>query len=270
MSDQSHVAAHDAANAEAAPPGGDTPRFVRATVDAVDERHYLLTVKLKDGSKKSGVSYNPLAYIPRIPRRNDPVWLAVLDQNPQEDWWVMGVASRDMFETTDVGRTPSAALRCQSDFSVANETETRVKMTDADWDTDNMIPDTISAARPITRITPQRTGLYTIKAGGHWHASTAGRRIMDLRWAATPESDPNDDQLIIARDEKGPDKSGDCGHSVSVDVMITDASGSSSPRVRALAAKPSVELVVFQTSGGKLALHHNLLFLQMTYQGPKP
>jgi len=268
MSDHSHVAAHDAASAEATPPGGDTPRFVRATVHAVDQTLYLLTVKIGNDSANTGVSYNPLAY---IPRQGEQVWLAVVGQDPT-NWWVMGVASRGMFRTTDVGRTPSAALRRQSDFPVGNKAETRVEMTDADWDTDNMIPDTISATRPITRITPQRTGLYTIKAGGHWHASTAGRRIMDLRWAATPGSDPdpNDPHLIIARDEKGPDKSGDCGHSVSVDVMITDASGSSSPRVRALAAKPSVELVVFQTSGGKLALHPNLLFLQMTYQGPKP
>jgi hypothetical protein len=264
MNDQSH----DAASAVAAPSGDDTPRFVRATVDAVDERHYLLTVKLEDGSRKSGVSYNPLAYIPRIPRQGQPVWLAVLGQDPT-NWWVMGVASRYMWETTDVGRTPSAALRRQSDFPVDHKIETRVEMTDADWDTDQMIPDTISAARPITTITPQRTGLYTIRAGGHWHASTAGRRVMDLRWAGTPGSAAHDD-VIIARDEKGPGETGDCAHSVSVDVMIADASGSSSPRVRAITAKPSVELVVFQTSGGTLALLPNLLFLQMTYQGPKP
>jgi hypothetical protein len=256
MNDQSHVAAHDAASAAAPPPSGDTPRFVRATVQAVDQTLYLLTVKIGN-NEKSGVSYNPLAYIPKT---GEQVWLAERGQDPK-NWWVIGVASRDMFRTTDVGRTPSAALRRDSDLNVKNATDTRVQMTAADWDTDKMVPDNVST---ITKITPQRTGLYAIKAGGRWNPNPAGRRIMDLRWAGT--------QAIIARDERGPSDSGDCAHSVSVDVMIADVSASSSSRVRVLTANPApaVELVVHQTSGSELALLRDVLFLQMTYQGPKP
>jgi hypothetical protein len=262
MSDHSHVAAHDAARAEAAPPGGDTPRFVRATVDAVDEQHYLLTVKLKDDSKKPGVSYNPLAY---IPRRNDQVWLAALGQNPQEDWWVMGVASRSLFGTTDIGRTPSAALRRDSGLDIPKTEETRVPMTQVDWDTDKMV--SLQDGKTI-RITPRRTGLYTIKAGGRWDIDTGGRRIMDLRWVGDENESPRTD-VVIARDEKAANDQGQCGHSVSVDVMITDASHSTSARIRRLSDQPSVELVMFQTSGDKLLLRPDV-FLQMTYQGPKP
>jgi len=256
MNDQSHVAAHEAASAAAPSPGGDTPRFVRATVQEVDQTHYLLTVKIGNDPGKSGVSYNPLAYIPRT---EEPVLLAVLGQDPK-NWWVMGVASSDMFNKTDVGRTPSAALRRDSNFNVEHATDKPVQMTAADWDTDNMIPDTISAAG-TTKITPQRTGLYTIKAGGRWNPATAGRRIMKLRWAGTNE--------IIALDEKGPNDGKRCAHSVSVDVMITDASDSRSPLVRILTNNPAVELVVHQTSGSQLALLPDV-FLQMTYQGPKP
>jgi hypothetical protein len=175
----------------------------------------------------------------------------------------MGVASGAMFNKTDVGRTPSAALRRDSNFNVDNAKEARVQMTAADWDTDNMILDNVS---PI-KITPRRTGLYTIKAGGSWNPATAGRRVMDLRWFSTEPSPRRD--VIIARDEKDPNDSGQCGHSVSVDVMIADVSESRSPRVRILKDNPAVELVVFQTSGGQLALRPDV-FLQMTYQGPKP
>jgi hypothetical protein len=257
MNDQSHVAAHDAASAAAPPPSGDKPRFVRATVQAVDQTLYLLTVKIGNNPATSGVSYNPLAY---IPKKGEMVWLAEFGQDPK-NWWVIGVASGDMFNTTALGRTPSAALRRDSDFNVETATNTVVQMTAADWDTDKMVPDNVST---ITKITPQRAGLYAIKAGGRWNPNPAGRRIMDLRWAGT--------QAIIARDERGPNDTGDCAHSVSVDVMITDVSASPSSRVRILTANPApaVELVVHQTSGSQLALRRDVLFLQMTYQGPKP
>jgi hypothetical protein len=262
MSDHSHVAA----SAEAAPPGGDTPRFVRATVDAVDQTHYLLSVKLEDGSKKSSVSYNPLAY---IPRPKDPVWLAVLGEDVK-NWWVMGVASQSLFRTTDVGRTPSAALRRDSDLDVPESEETQVPMTKVDWDTDNMVK--LDGGETIG-ITPRRTGLYTIKAGARWDKDSGrGRRVMDLRWVgAHPVDDdhPVSGHVFFARDEKRPSDTGECYHSVSVDVMITDASNSKSARIRKLSDKPSVELVVYQTSGDTLSLFADA-FLQMTYQGPKP
>jgi hypothetical protein len=52
-----------------------------------------------------------------------------------------------------------------------------------------------------TKITPQRTGVYTIKAGGRWDRDprSRGRRGMDLRW---------DNGVIIARDEKAPNSEG--------------------------------------------------------------
>jgi hypothetical protein len=259
MNDQSQVAAHDAATI-GAPPGGDTPRFVRATVLAVNETSYLLQVKIGDGT--ADVSYNPLAYIPRKTETQEPgVWLAVIGDDPK-NWWVMGVASRDLSGRAEFGRPPSAALRCDSKFAVEHGTQghlLRVNMTGADWDTDKMIPDSISADHPTTKITLRRTGLYTIKAGGRWAPrSTTGRRGMDLRWAGT--------EIVIARDEKGANDERECAHSVSVDVMITDIDPTS-PRVRKLPA--AVELVVYQTSGDKLDMAAGA-FLQVTYQGPKP
>jgi hypothetical protein len=86
---------------------------------------------------------------------------------------------------------------------------------------------------------------------------------MDLRWAGTATN--------IARDEKGANDEGECAHSVSVDVMITDIEPTS-PRVRKLdpaVQKPAVALVVYQTSGGDLEMLPGA-FLQVTYQGPKP
>ena len=89
------------------------------------------------------------------------------------------------------------------------------------------------------------------------------------------EDDSAHDDVIIARDEKAANQAGECCHSVSVDVMITDttnASNSRSSRVRKLSDKPSIELVVFHTAPrDKLILHPDPdAFLQMTYQGPKP
>jgi hypothetical protein len=164
------------------------------------------------------------------------------------------------------GRTPSAALRRDSEFDVAKAKETAVQMTDLDWDTDNMIE--FDHGTTI-RITPQRIGLYTIKAGGRWNPGHAGRRVMDLRWVDDDEPVVKK-HVIIARDEKGPNDMGECGHSLSADVLITDASSpsSSSPRVRKLGPKTSVELVAYQTSPGQLKLRPDA-FLQMIYQGPK-
>jgi hypothetical protein len=117
-----------------------------------------------------------------------------------------------------------------------------------------------------TKITPQRTGVYTIKAGGRWDRDprSRGRRGMDLRW---------DNGVIIARDEKAPNSEGECGHSVSADIRITTSidPAHASPWVRYLGA--AVELVAYQTSGRSRRLmsdHVSKPFLQMTYQGPMP
>jgi hypothetical protein len=161
------------------------------------------------------------------------------------------------------GRTPSAALRRDSGFDADKSKETPVEMTDVDWDTDGMV---VFDHGTTIRITPRRTGLYTIKAGGRWERVTGGRRIMDIRWV--DDDMPVKEHVIIARDEKGPNDFGECGHSVSADVLITDTT-SSSPRVRRLRDEPSVELVVYQTARDKLSLRPDV-FLQMIYQGPKP
>jgi hypothetical protein len=133
------------------------------------------------------------------------------------------------------------------------------------WDTDNMLVE-LGNSRTTTKITPQRTGVYTVKAGGRWDKDPRlrGRRGMDLRW---------DDGGIIARDEKAPNSEGECGHSVSADVRITTSidPAHDSPWVRYLGA--AVELVAYQTSGQPLTLmsdHVSKPFLQMTYQGPMP
>jgi hypothetical protein len=269
MSDHSHVAPQDAASAVVPPPGGHTPQVVRARVLAVEETSYQVTVKIDGDPDTYIVSYHPLAYIPRKKPTGPGVWLAVIGE--PENWWVLGEASQDMHGTPDIGRAPSACLRCDNPFTVKDRTDDLppVIMTGADWDTDNMI-DFEHGQR--TRISLQRTGLYTIKAGGRWNPKNRdgqviawGRRGMDLRWAGT--------EIIIARDEKGPTDVGACAHSVSVDVMITDIEPTS-PRVRKLdrgpnAKKPAVELVVYQTSGGDLEMLPGA-FLQATYQGPKP
>jgi hypothetical protein len=266
MSDQSHVA-DDVASAEALPPGGHTPQFVRARVLAVNETSYHVLVKIDADPEPFTVSYNPLAYIPRTTRATGPgVWLAVIGE--PENWWVLGEASRDMAGTPDIGRPPSACLRLDSKFTVNHGTQDLkpVKMTGLDWDTDNMID---VQQGQTTRITLQRTGLYTIKAGGRWNPKnrdgevcTWGRRGMDLRWAGTG--------ITIARDEKSANDEGECAHSVSADVMITDIEPTS-PRTRKLDRdqKPAVTLVMYQTSGGDLEMVPGA-FLQATYQGPKP
>jgi hypothetical protein len=153
-------------------------------------------------------------------------------------------------------------------------------MTGKDWDTDHMI----DQHGQLTRITLQRTGLYTIKAGGRWNPQIPdgggicdwGARGMDLRWAATddPTTGTPRTGTTIARDEKGANDEGECAHSVSVDVMITDIEPTS-PRVRKLDPDPNVErpsavvLAVYQTSGRQLEMLTGA-FLQATYQGPKP
>jgi hypothetical protein len=104
MSDHSPVAAHDAASAVALPPGGHTPRVVRAQVVAVNEGSYHVAVKIAGDPEPYTVSYNPLAYIPRVRKPNEPgVWLAVIGE--PENWWVLGEASRDM------AGTPTSAAR---------------------------------------------------------------------------------------------------------------------------------------------------------------
>jgi len=253
MSDHSHVA-----------------HFVRARVLSVNETSYQVRVKIEGSPEQLTVSYNPLAY---IPRKTGPhgagVWLAVLGE--PENWWVLGEASRDMAGTPDIGRPPSACLRCDSKFTVNHGTQNLppVMMNGLDWDTDNMID---FRQGQTTRITLQRTGLYTIKAGGRWNPKNPdgevcswGRRGMDLRWAGTA--------ITIARDEKSANDEGECAHSVSADVMITDIEPTS-PRTRKLdrdssIEKPAVTLVVYQTTGGDLEMFAGA-FLQATYQGPKP
>jgi hypothetical protein len=276
MSDHSPVAPHDAAGAVALPPGGHTPRLVRAQVVAVNEGSYHVAVKIAGDPKPYTVSYNPLAYIPRERKPNEPgVWLAVIGE--PENWWVLGEASRDMAGTPDIGRAPSACLRRDSAFKLSSGRQNLppVTMTGRDWDTDHMIR---FQQEKTTRITLQRTGLYTIKAGGRWNPKipdggevcTWGARGMDLRWAGANETTTG---TPIARDEKGPNDEGECAHSVSVDVMITDIEPTS-PRVGKLdpdpnAKKPAVVLAVYQTSGRELEMLPGA-FLQATYQGPKP
>jgi hypothetical protein len=181
---------------------------------------------------------------------------------------VLGVASWDMFGSPTYGRPPTAPLWSDSSRSIDPGVQDleAVEMDHKAWDTDNMLVE-LGDGQTTTRITPQRTGVYTIKAGCRWDKDPQlrGRRGMDLRWVG--------DGGIIARDEKAPNSEGECGHSVSADVRITTSidPAHDSPWVRYLGA--AVELVAYQTSGGPLTLlsdHVSKPFLQMTYQGPMP
>ena len=246
---------------------GQTPQFTEGTVTAVNEGSYTLDL-LVSGREESNVSYNPLAY---IPRRGETVWVALIG----DDLWVMGVASQHMHGSPTLGRVPSVALYREGNTSVTSGVDNlvAVDMNRKVWDTDEMLVDPhgdiidIDGGETTTRITPRRTGLYTITAGGRWARNKTGRRGMDLRWT---------DDRTIARDEKAPTSDGDCAHSVSATVRMTSGGSATSAWVRSLdpaGDSPAVELVVWQTSGRKLDLVSDTTlqpFLQMTYLGPNP
>jgi hypothetical protein len=246
-------------------PAGEPVRILRGTVIGVDAHHYTVSVDIEGLPEFWGISYNPLAYIPRPDEK-----VAVAVAGPDSDnplVWVLGIGSGRMFGSPTNGRPPTAALWSDSSHSIKSGIQRlrAVRMDHKAWDTDNMLVE-LGNSRTTTKITPQRTGVYTVKAGGRWDKDPRlrGRRGMDLRW---------DDGGIIARDEKAPNSEGECGHSVSADVRITTSidPAHDSPWVRYLGA--AVELVAYQTSGQPLTLmsdHVSKPFLQMTYQGPMP
>ncbi len=249
-------------------PAGIPIELLRGTVIGIDEHHYTVSVKIHgEDSWSEGVPYNPLAY---IPKQDEDVWVAFgagAEPGTVPLMWVLGVGSSRMFGSATDGRPPTAAL--WSDTSQIIESGVQnlpaVEMDHKAWDTDHMLIE-LGDGQTTTKITPQRTGVYTIKAGGRWDKDPRlrGRRGMDLRW---------EDGAIIARDEKAPTSEGECGHSVSADVRITTSidPAHASPWVRYLGA--AVQLVVYQTSGHPMTLlsdHVSKPFLQMTYQGPMP
>jgi hypothetical protein len=255
-------------------PAGSAPAFkpiqlVQGTIVGIDVHHYTVSVRTHgEDAWSEGVPYNPLAYIPRL---DEEVWVA-FRPGPEPGhvglMWVLGVESRRMFGSPTFGRPPTAALWSDTSQIIGSGVQNLegVEMDHKAWDTDNMLIE-LGDGQKTTKITPQRTGVYTVKAGGRWDKDRRlqGRRGMDLRWA--------DDGGIIARDEKAPNSEGECGHSVSADIRITTSidPAHASPWVRYLGA--AVELVVYQTSGQSLRLmsdHVSKPFLQMTYQGPMP
>lgn len=241
---------------------GQTPQFAEGRVTAVNEGSYTLDVAIS-GEEFFNASYNPLAY---LPRRGETVWVALIG----DDVWVMGVASGDMLGSPTVGRVPSVALYRNENTTIPTGVDNlvRVDLNRKVWDTDEMLVDLhgnvidIDHGESTTMVTPRRTGLYAITAGGRWARNRTGRRGMDLRWS---------DGRIIARDEKAPTSEGGCAHSVSANVRITTEGSAPSAWVRPLGE--AVELVVWQTSGDDLDLVSDETlrpFLQMTYQGPNP
>ena len=96
---------------------------------------------------------------------------------------------------------------------------------------------------------------------------------MDLRWAGTNETTTG---TTIARDERVTRRVPTTWGSAPTRcrwMMITDIEPTS-PRVGKLdsdpnAKKPAVVLAVYQTSGRQLEMPPGV-FLQATYQGPKP
>jgi hypothetical protein len=240
-------------------PASEPIRFLNGTITGVDEHHYRVSVRLVGVSNPvDSVDYNPLAYIPK-PDEQVLVAFEGPDLQSARVLWVLGVESSRMSGHPTRGRPPTAALWSSQSRGIDPGIAKAVVMDQKAWDTDGMV-----SGLATTRITPKRTGVYTVKAGGRWEkdAGLFGRRVMDLRW---------DNGVIIARDEKDPNSEGECGHSVSADVMITSTDPAASPWARRLGA--AVELFVFQTSGRKLHLLSDNIskpFLQMTYQGPKP
>jgi hypothetical protein len=273
MSDASFSPADQAGDAPAytptpagSAPGGLSLRFIEATIAGVDEHQYTVAVRFPVAPREyRGIGYNPLAYIPKVGER---VWLAYSGELADPGhMWVVGVDSWRMFNSPTYGRPPTAALWSDTSHPIESGVQnlTGVEMDHKAWDTDNMLIE-LGDGQTTTKITPQRTGVYTIKAGGRWDKDPRlqGRRGMDLRW---------DDGAIIARDEKAPNSEGECGHSVSADIRITTSidPAHDSPWVRYLGR--AVELVAYQTSGQPLRLmsdHVSKPFLQMTYQGPMP
>jgi hypothetical protein len=247
-------------------PGGFSFRFLQVTIAGVDEHKYTVAVEFPVAPREyRGIGYNPLAYIPKV---GEQVWLAYSGELTDPGiMWVVGVDSWRMFNSPTHGRPPTAALWSDTSHPIDPGVQNlkAVEMDHKAWDTDNMLIE-VGNGQTTTKITPQRTGVYTVKAGGRWDKNPRlqGRRGMDLRW---------DDGAIIARDEKAPNSEGECGHSVSADVRITTSidPAHESPWVRYLGK--AVELVVYQTSGQPLRLmsdHVSKPFLQMTYQGPMP
>jgi hypothetical protein len=245
---------------------GEPVRILRGTITAIHAHRYKASIEIEGVGQFPSASYNPLAYIPRL---DEKVLVAVVGPNPNrpELVWLLGIGSARMFNSPTYGRPPTAALWSDTTQTIKSGVQNleAVKMDHKAWDTDNMLIE-LGRGRKTTKITPQRTGVYTIKAGGRWDKDPRlqGRRGMDLRWA---------DGGIIARDEKAPNSEGECGHSVSADIRITTSidPAHASPWVRYLGA--AVELVAYQTSGQRLKLmsdHVSKPFLQMTYQGPMP
>jgi hypothetical protein len=282
---EAHPGSADQAGAAPAPTYQPTPagsplahvpiRFARGTIVEIDAHHYKVSVKIPgERGPFPDISYNPLAYIPRL---NEEVGVAFAygsEPGDENFTWVLGANSWLMYDNPTYGRAPSAALWRDSNWPVDSGTQhlRAVEMDHKAWDTDHMLIE-LGDGQTTTMITPQRTGVYTIKAGGRWGGDpqAKGRRGMDLRWV--DQDKPVSGHVIIARDEKAPDSRGECSHSVSADIRITTSidPAHASPWVRYLGA--AVELVVFQTSDQSLSLigdRDPKPFLQMTYQGPMP
>jgi hypothetical protein len=123
--------------------------------------------------------------------------------------WVLGTISRSMFGSPTFGRPPTAALWSDTRHTIESGTQQlqAVRMDHKAWDTDNMLIE-LGNGQTTTKITPQRTGVYTVKAGGRWERDPQlrGRRGMDLRWV--DKNKPVRDHVIIARDEKAPNSGG--------------------------------------------------------------
>jgi hypothetical protein len=271
MSDTRPEPAEQAGDAPASKPtsadqalASESVQLLDGTITGVDAHHYKVSVSLVGvPNPVQGVGYNPLAYIPK-PDEHVLVAFVGPDVENARLLWVLGVESSGMFGSPTHGRPPTAALWSSRSQEIKSGTQDlkAVVMDQKAWDTDGMVSGLGSGQ--TTKITPRRTGVYTVKAGGRWEkdAELFGRRGMDLRW---------DDGGIIARDERDPNSEGECSHSVSADVMITSTEPApASPWARRLGA--AVELVVYQTSGRPLRLLSDGVkpFLQMTYQGPKP
>jgi hypothetical protein len=192
----------DQAPAGHAPPAAPV-RILRGTVVEVHEHYYSVSLVIEGLGRYEGIWYNPLAYIPRL---DEKVWVAMIGSDPTQPrlMWVLGNFSGFMFGSPTYGRPPTAALWSDSSRSIKSGIQRlqAVKMDHKAWDTDNMLVE-LGNGRTTTKITPQRTGVYTVKAGGRWDADPRlrGRRGMDLRWAGGG---------IIARDEKAPNSEGEC------------------------------------------------------------
>jgi hypothetical protein len=250
----------------------DPVHILRGTVTGVDAHHYTVSLEVEGLEGVASISYNPLAYIPRLGegsgrrcrlRREQSgagvgAWHHIQEHVRQPDLRPppdSGLVERHQAHHRI--RNPAAPSRQDGPQGLGHRQHAHRARQRSDDHQDHPATD-----RRVHRQGRRSLGERPAVARAARHGPPLGRQEQ-----TSPR--PRDHRPR----REGAQLRGECSHSVSADIRITTSidPAHASPWVRYLGA--AVELIAYQTSGRRLRLmsdHVSKPFLQMTYQGPMP